>query len=85
MSNHIPLNCIIGAKRILFRVVDWYYRECLKKDPFTILPKTFSFEGDYSDTMKAFMGESKKDDKVWIVKPGENTNRGNGIRVMETK
>ncbi len=29
ISNHIPLNCIIGAKRILFRVMSWYYREIL--------------------------------------------------------
>ena len=48
VTNHIPLNCIIGAKRILFRVMLWYYQDLLDRDPFVVIPKTFSFEGDYS-------------------------------------
>jgi hypothetical protein len=44
VSNHIPLNCIIGAKRILFKVMHWYYKQVLGVDPFVVLPKTYSFE-----------------------------------------
>lgn len=66
-------------------MIDWYYREVLEKDPNSVLPKTFSFEGDYTLALKAFISEAKRDDKVWIVKPGENTNRGKGIQVMETR
>lgn len=43
VSNHLPINCIIGAKRILFKVMFWYYINILNIDPFTILPKTYNF------------------------------------------
>ena len=80
VSNHIPLNCIIGAKRILFKVINWYYSQILDIDPFTVLPKTYSFEN--AENIRGFAETHKNSKKVWIVKPGENTNRGNGIKIV---
>lgn len=59
---------------------------------FDVLPLTFHITkgvedskfNDFLDTYKKFQ-EYKKTDKdlknIWIMKPGENTNRGNGISV----
>ena len=56
ISNHIPVNCIIGAKRILFKVMFWYYTHILSTDPFTVLPKTYNFENSISSTnLKGFV------------------------------
>jgi tubulin---tyrosine ligase len=84
VTNHIPLNCIIGAKRILFKVLHWYYTNILEADPFTVLPRTYSFDSDAAASIKAFTEAHKTSKKVWIIKPGENSNRGNGIRIVQT-
>ena len=34
VSNHIQLNCIIGAKLILFKVIHCYYSQILSLDTF---------------------------------------------------
>lgn len=59
---------------------------------FDVLPLTFHITKgvedlkftDFLETYKKFQ-EDKKTDKdlknIWIMKPGENTNRGNGISV----
>lgn len=59
-------------------------------DPFTILPLTFHitkgvedpefklFKNHYDQIEKS---KNKQIKNIWIVKPGENTNRGNGITV----
>lgn len=63
----------------------WYYRHLNEVDPFLILPKTYSFENTETSTnLKAFSQQYQHRHHVWIVKPGENTNRGTGIKVVET-
>lgn len=84
MSNHIPHNYIIGSKKILFKLLHWYYKHCLGVDPFVTLPQTYHFvTGDVNSKsyLEFTAKEGQKYSKVWIVKPGENTNRGNGISV----
>ena len=83
VSNHLPLNCIIGAKRILFKLIHWFYTNILDVDPFTVLPRTYSFDGpDGASAMRVFVDKHRESKKVWIVKPGENSNRGQGINVV---
>jgi tubulin--tyrosine ligase len=84
VCNHIPSNYIIGSKKALFLLLHWYYENIMKIDPFTYLPKTYNIKsGEISSPafQKFLKSESDKPDRVWIVKPGENTNRGNGINV----
>lgn len=78
------------------------YYECLKEDPFAILPITFHLKGlddpEYKNFKECFNSisqeianaktpEQKKDLKyhrnLWILKPGENTNKGRDIIVLE--
>lgn len=56
----------------------------MKIDPFTYLPKTYHIKSGEVNNLpfqKFLKAEGDKPDRVWIVKPGENTNRGNGINV----
>ena len=62
------------------------YYEALGLDPFQVLPITFhikngSQDNEYKEFKKTFDEFSKNPNlkNVWIVKPGENTNRGTGI------
>jgi hypothetical protein len=93
IQNHFPLNYIIGNKKALLYTMSQYY-ESIGKKVFNYLPLTFHIKNgitdeDYSNFLKRFY-ERKKDGKkngynnVWIVKPGELTNRGNGIIVCFT-
>ena len=68
------------------------YFECLGEDLFKYLPLTFHIQEGSNDPQfdlfnkrfEEFQNDTtskKKFQNVWIVKPGENTNRGNGINV----
>ena len=52
----------------------------LELDPFSVLPRTVSIDNALS--LKTFVDAHRASKKVWIVKPGENTNRGNGIKIV---
>lgn len=68
------------------------YYDFINQNVFDVLPLTFHITKgvedskftDFLETYKKFQ-EDKKIDKelknIWIMKPGENTNRGNGISV----
>lgn len=62
------------------------YYEALNLDPFDVLPLTFHIKNgvsdpEYLDFTKTFIefGKNLIFKNVWIIKPGENTNRGTGI------
>jgi len=60
------------------------------KDPFDSFPLTFSIRTDQDESFKefeeAFDTLAKEDNqKVWIVKPGDYSNRGSGIRIYDNK
>lgn len=58
-----------------------------KDDIFNYVPLTFHIRNNCQEEYEALMqyeeGESKssKDRMLWIVKPGENSNRGCGIEI----
>jgi len=68
-----------------------YYTN-LNKNPWKFLPKTFLIKNGLSDpTFLNFITETQNctfskssADNIWIIKPGEHSNRGKGIRVWET-
>ena len=54
-------------------------------DPFEFLPITFHVTStkcdEFDDYLKLYTAPSEKE-SIWIVKPGEDTNRGRGIAVF---
>ena len=71
-----------------------FYYEAMGKDVFNALPVTFHIKTGLDDPeferLKTYYSQEEEDCKrqkgkknIWIVKPGENTNRGNGITVMK--
>jgi tubulin---tyrosine ligase len=72
------------------------YYQNLKLNVFNYLPLTFHLKGPndleaWNQLQEAFQKRAeeeqqsdKKSRNIWIVKPGENSNRGNGIRVCST-
>ena len=67
------------------------YYEAIGLDPFDVLPLTFHIKKgksdpaykDFKETFDLFSHDPTMKN-VWIVKPGENTNRGTGIEVCKT-
>jgi tubulin--tyrosine ligase len=63
-----------------------FYYEALGQDPFIALPMTFHVKDGLEDPeFSRFLNHYNSNDKqnIWIIKPGENTNRGNGISVSK--
>ena len=90
LHNHIESNFCLTNKKGLYHTMRTYC-EVSGKDLFSIIPLTFNItsesDPEYSEFLHQFeLNESKKPEtkNVWIVKPGENTNRGNGITVCDT-
>jgi hypothetical protein len=82
ICNHLKgISCIAHKTKLTLTIMR--YAKMIKMDPSSIIPKTFllkiiNFERDFDK----FVADKKKDDgfKVpVIIKPGENSNRGNGI------
>ena len=56
----------------------------MKKDPFGVIPRTYHVKSQEDPEWKKFVKENGKEpNRLWIVKPGENTNRGNGIKLRQ--
>lgn len=65
-----------------------FYYEAMGQDPFHALPITFHVKSGLEDPefhkFKAYFNEeSGEKSNIWIIKPGENTNRGHGISVSK--
>jgi tubulin monoglycylase TTLL3/8 len=93
VHNHLEGNYFIGNKKALLYNMRRYLQ--LKgEDPFLKLPLTFHVskgteDAEYLRFLQYYDNqEQKKSAKgqrnIWIVKPGENTNRGNGITVCHS-
>jgi hypothetical protein len=92
LHNKIEHNYHLANKKALFYNLVKYY-EALGKNPFEYIPLTFHIKTGENDPVfhqfleifAEFEGKidenGKKIANLWIVKPGENTNRGNGITV----
>jgi hypothetical protein len=59
------------------------YYLAISKDPFAHIPETYHVQKEGDDEWNHFLkGFEKK--SYWIIKPGENSNQGCGIDVVET-
>ena len=88
--NKLEHNYHLANKKTLFYSMKKYY-EVLNRDPFQVLPLTFHIQNGPEDAefarfqaaFRTFERE-KALKNIWIVKPGENTNRGTGISVCSS-
>lgn len=89
--NRVEANFHLANKKSLFINMKQYY-ESMGAEPFECLPLTFHIKGGSSDPefetfkkhffeQKEIAEKEKKTQNVWIIKPGENSNRGGGINV----
>ena len=83
ICNHLEGNLNLGNKKAIYYNMKMYY-ESIGKDPFEIMPLTFHIKEGSSDNefykfLEAFKVMKSQGENVWIIKPGENSNRGCGI------
>lgn len=91
--NKLEFNYHLTNKKTLFFSIKTY-AELMGFDPFSIIPVTFHIsEGvadpEYSKFVEYYRKIARESEKtgvknLWIVKPGENTNRGSGISVCNS-
>ena len=90
MYNRLEDNYHLTNKKALFMNMCAYYQR-LRLDPFKVaIPLTFHIKSQRDPAYEKFIREYKRLEKqgdhsnIWIVKPGENSNRGCGIEVADT-
>lgn len=81
IHNRLANNISICNKKSLFKNLKEYY-EKQGINPFDKIPLTFHIEKGVEDESFSLFLRGYKEGSVWIVKPGEGTNRGNGIKVL---
>lgn len=81
-------NFHLSNKKALFLNISNYYRS-IGYDPFDVaIPLTFHIKSQNDPDFKNFEEvfnkfKQKKQSNIWIIKPGENSNRGCGIQVAD--
>lgn len=89
MYNKLPGNSELTNKKLLFSNMFSYYTN-QGVNPFSKIPVTYHISSGlqdpvFQDFLADFKNIAQKNSKnIWIVKPGENTNRGIGIRVFDS-
>ena len=89
MYNKLEDNFHLANKKALFMNMCNYYKDRLSLDPFEVaIPLTFHIKSQFDPEYDKFIEHFKrlqrdKKSNVWIVKPGENSNRGCGIEVAD--
>ena len=80
IHNKIEFNQNLSDKKFLYKNMKDYY-DRLGENIFEYLPLTFHIDENYKDMQLFINAYSQSIKSLWIVKPGENTNRGTGIFV----
>jgi hypothetical protein len=77
---------MFGNKNALYYNISMYY-DFIGKELSKIVPSTYYLEKSNSKSLLEFekvYAEMKKKSMIWIVKPAENSNRGQGIIVTSS-
>ena len=90
MYNKLENNFHLANKKALFMNMNNYYR-ALGYDPFEVaIPLTFHVKAQSDPEYQHFVSvfnkyqSDKTNQNIWIIKPGENSNRGTGIQVANS-
>ena len=89
MYNKLPGNTELTNKKLLFSNMFSYYTS-QNTNPFSKIPITYHISSGLQDpSFHSFLSDFKSNTQknlknIWIVKPGENTNRGAGIRIFDS-
>ena len=89
--NHVENNFHLSNKKALLYNLKAYY-DSIGEDVFQILPLSFHIKDglldkefsrfiDFYQQEERDIAHGSKKRNIWVVKPGENTNRGVGISV----
>lgn len=78
MHNHLKNHYEISDKKCLFKNIKKYCKS-EKINEHDIIPKTYHIDGNLEELPNDICSKHP----IWIVKPGEDTNRGTGISVQE--
>ncbi|OMJ67729.1 hypothetical protein SteCoe_35034 [Stentor coeruleus] len=81
--NRLPNNNCICNKKEMFKNLKIYYDK-VGIDIFDKVPLTFHIETGISDRNFQVFIDSFTEGSTWIIKPGEATNRGKGIKVSSS-
>lgn len=94
ICNHLEGHIHLSNKKALYYNMKTYY-ECMGENPFDFIPLTYHiqegsvdpqfelFNKRYNELQENTDYKGRRPQNIWIVKPGENTNRGNGINVCK--
>jgi len=88
LSNHLEGNYYLGHKKHMHKCLVLYYT-LIRRNIEEVVPLTFHIKYGKSDLnyikfQEMYKEYRKKNKNVWIIKPGENSNRGNGIVIANT-
>jgi hypothetical protein len=80
IQNKLEFNFNLSDKKFLYRNMKQFYFE-QGEDVFEYLPLTFHIDNQSSELSSFLATAQKMPHQIWILKPGENSNRGSGIIV----
>lgn len=90
VHNKLEAHFNLSDKKALFMNLKQYY-SCIGDNIFNHVPLTFHIvnpnsDSEFQEFLSAYDYYSKQDNSknFWIIKPGENSNRGNGISVCNS-
>jgi tubulin polyglutamylase TTLL1 len=83
--NKLEYNYKISNKKELYLCLKNYYL-AIGTNVFNVIPETFHIKNGEDDPEFSVFSQRFSDytQKIWIIKPGENTNRGNGIVICDS-
>ena len=81
--NRLSNNSSICNKKEMFKNMKNYYDK-LNIDVFTKVPLTYHIEIGLNDLQFSLFLKHYSENTLWIIKPGESTNRGKGIKVSSS-
>ncbi|CAD8080092.1 unnamed protein product [Paramecium sonneborni] len=85
VHNHLECNFQVCNKKALFYNMKNYYLS-INEDPFKFIPLTYHVQKGSNDPAYLEFEEYAQTNNfnMWIIKPGESSNRGNGIQVANS-
>ncbi|EGR29568.1 tubulin-tyrosine ligase family protein, putative [Ichthyophthirius multifiliis] len=85
LHNHLENNFLLANKKNLLKTLKKFY-SLKQENPFDFIPLSFCIKnGQKKNEFQSFQKyfNTQKGKNIWIVKPGESSNKGNGIKISQ--